>query len=335
MPSYCSKEPRTLRPSQIFPKFQQIQQNSQLVEAATLEKTQKVSEAPGDFCREILGFKLFAYQERFIRLFQEYQFTAARWCRQSGKSFIVSALLLWYAVTHANNAVGIIGPSWRQTKRILMRIAGLSRKLPAGLVFKPQRTQIHFANGSVIEAFPNNPETIRGPTLHVVYADEFNFVANDQELYDAILYTLGTTNGKFVCTSTPWHSDSLFYKIFNHKDFQDFKTLHVRVEEAVEPNGPLKASIVEKIRTQMGDDPARWRREMEAEWAEDEDVWLTQSLIASCIGTAATCGMDLQEYDTERSTGASFLLGWIWRRRGTTRFWLWSKGGMAFCSCGT
>ncbi len=262
-----------------------------------------------DFCREILGFKPFAYQERFIRMFEENQFTAARWCRQSGKSFIVSALLLWYATTHPNNAVGIIGPSWRQTKRILQRIAGLTHKLPAGLVFKPQRTQIHFTNGSAIEAFPNNPETIRGPTLHVVYADEFNFVANDQELYDAILYTLGTTNGKFVCTSTPWHSDSLFYKIFNHKDYQDFKTLHVAVEEALEPNGPLKKSIVDKIRTQMGDDPARWRREMEAEWAEDEDVWLTQSLIASCIGTAATCGMDLQEYDTEKQYRGEFFAG--------------------------
>ena len=51
----------------------------------------------------------------------------------------------------------------------------------------------------------------------------------------------------------------------------------------------------------MGDDPARWRREMEAEWAEDEDVWLTQSLIAACIGTTETCGEDLKEYNPERT----------------------------------
>jgi len=48
------------------------------------------------------------------------------------------------------------------------------------------------------------PDTIRGPTLDIVYADEFNFIANDEE-------------------------------------------------------------------------------EMEAEWAEDESVWLPQSLITSCI----------------------------------------------------
>jgi phage FluMu gp28-like protein len=262
-----------------------------------------------EFCSSILGFKPFSYQEQFIRLFETNQFTAARWCRQSGKTFIISSLLLWYATTHPETAIGIVGPSWRQTKRILQRIASLSHKLPKDTIQKLQRTQIIFANASTIEAFPNNPETIRGPTLHVVYADEFNFVANDQELYDAILYTLGTTNGKFVCSSTPWHSDSVFFKIFNHKDFSDFKTLHIPVEKATEPNGPLKPGIIQKIKTQMGDDPSRWRREMEAEWAEDDDVWLSQSLIASCIGTEKACGTQLQLFGCDEKQKGEFFAG--------------------------
>lgn len=143
----------------------------------------------------------------------------------------------------------------------------------------------------------------------MVYADEYNFVANDQELYDAILYTLGTTDGKFVCSSTPWHSDSVFFKIFNHKDFSDFKTSHVPVEKALSPNGPLKPNIIQRIKNQMGDDPSRWRREMEAEWAEDEDVWLTQSLIASCIGTVKNCREDLHLFDPEASHQGEFFAG--------------------------
>jgi hypothetical protein len=242
-------------------------------------------------------------------MFTENQFTAARWCRQSGKSFIISALLLWYAIAHPNSTIAIVGPSWRQTKRVLTRITQFTHKLPPTAVFKPQKTQIHFANGSTIEAFPNNPETIRGPTFDVVFCDELNFVPNDQELYDAILYTLGATNGKFVCSSTPWHTDSIFYKIFNHKDFSDFKTSHVPVDKALEPNGPLKPGIIAKIKTQMGEDPARWRREMEAEWAEDEDVWLTQSLIASCIGTTKNCGEDLREFDIEKGRDGNFFAG--------------------------
>jgi phage FluMu gp28-like protein len=136
-----------------------------------------------------------------------------------------------------------------------------------------------------------------------------NFIANDQELYNAILYTLGTTDGKFVCASTPWHTDSIFFKIFNHKDFRSFSTSHITYEKALAPNGPLKPNIINKIKTQMGNDPGRWRREMEAEWVEDDNVWLTQSLIAACIGTAKTCGQDLQEYDHEKTYEGEFFAG--------------------------
>jgi hypothetical protein len=297
-----------MRPNLFLAKFQKLEATDQLIQQANLKKNAALSADPVEFISSVLGFKPYSYQEQFIWLFEQNQFTAARWCRQSGKTFIISALLLWYAVAHPNTAIGVVGPSWRQTKRILQRIISLSKKLPQDTL-KPQRTQLIFSNASTIEAFANNPETIRGPTLDVVYADEFNFIANDQELYDAILYTLGTTNGKFTCSSTPWHSDSIFYKIFNHKDYSDFKTSHVPVERATEPNGPLKLDIIKKIKTQMGDDPSRYRREMEAEWAEEDDVWLTQSLIASCIGTEKTCGSQLKLFGCDENHRGDFYVG--------------------------
>jgi hypothetical protein len=48
---------------------------------------------------------------------------------------------------------------------------------------------------------------------------------------------------------------------------------------------------------------------MEAEWAEDEDVWLTQSLIASCICTTKNCGEDLREFDIEKGRDGNFFAG--------------------------
>jgi len=302
-------KPRALRPSQFLDKWRAFEQkNLELAEAVTAQ-TEALSADSGAFFEQVIGFKPYGYQKEFIDIFEDNQFTAARWCRQSGKTQVISALLLKYAVSHPNVAVGVVGPSWRQSKRIIARIAAFAHKLPAGVVFKPQKTMIHFANGSSIEAFPNNPETIRGPTLHVVYADEFNFVANDQDLYDAILYTLGTTDGKFVCSSTPWHTDSVFYKIFNHKVFSSFKTSHVTYEQALWPNGPLKPNIIGQIKTQMGDDFSRWQREMMAEWVEDDNVWLNQSLIASCIGTEKNCGTDLQLFKPEDSFEGNFYVG--------------------------
>lgn len=298
-----------MRPNQILLRMRNLQQTNSLFRKQSADKAQEIIADPHRFFKEIIGFTPYSYQKEFIDIFLQNQFTAARWCRQSGKTYIISALLLWYAVAHPNCAIGIVGPSYRQTKRILQHIAAFSHKLPPGIAFKPQKIQMHFANGSSIEAFPNNPETIRGPTLNLVYADEFNFIANDRELYDAILYTLGATDGKFVCSSTPWHSDSVFFKIFNHKDFADYKTSHVPISRALWPNGPLKPNIIEKIHTQMGEDQSRWRREMEAEWAEDDDVWLNQHLIASCIGTKATCGVEVQLYDPEASHSGEFYAG--------------------------
>jgi phage FluMu gp28-like protein len=303
------KEARTFQPNRFLAKFREIDQDHDQVKQTVTDQTIQLSVNTVDFFERILGFKLYDYQKEFADIFENNNFTAARWCRQSGKSQTISALLLKHAVTHPNTAIGIVGPSWRQTKRIIARIAAFAHKLPQGIVFKPQKTQIHFVNGSSIEAFPNNPDTIRGPTLDVVYADEFNFVANDQELYDSILYTLITTNGKFVCSSTPWHTDSIFYKIFNHQNFSHFKTSHVTCEQALSPNGPLKPNIIAQIKTQMGEDPSRWQREMQAEWAEEENVWLPQSLIASCIGTIKNYSKDLQLFNPETSCDGDFYAG--------------------------
>jgi phage FluMu gp28-like protein len=177
-------------------------------------------------------------------------------------------------------------------------VASFCRKLPQeGL--HVQKTKITFPNDSVIEAFPNNPDTVRGNTFHRLWWDEVNFTGNDEELYDAILFTLGTTNGKLVASSTPFSSDSLFWKMCNHVDYTDFARQHVSYERGLEPNGPLKQNMVDKIRKQFAGNPARWRREMEAEWAEDEDVWLSQSLIVACIGTIQNCGEDLQPWNPD------------------------------------
>ena len=279
------------------------------LEGTAEPSTQVLSSEPIQFFRQVVGFEPYEYQLKFIKQFQENNFLAARWSRQIGKSWIVAALLLWYAITQSNSYIAVLGPSWRQTKLNLRRIHYFLNGIPRALIKSKLKTSIEFANGTKIEAFPNNPETIRGPTLNVIWWDEVNFTANDEDLYDAILFTLGTTNGKLVCTSTPFNSDSLFAKMCFHSDFSDFARSHVRWDQALEPNGPLKKSIVEKIRKQFGEDPSRWRREMEAEYAEDEDVWLPQSLIASCIGTVKTCREDLQLWDINKGYEGDLFAG--------------------------
>lgn len=169
MPNFLRKKPRTLRPNQILTQWHNLEQSNKQIRQAVAKETQAIAIDPEKFCEQILGFTPYSYQKEFIDMFQNNQFTAARWCRQSGKTFIIATMLLWYATTHPQTAIAIVGPSWRQSKRILQRIAAFTHNLPPNIAFKPQRTQIHFTNGSTIEAFPNNPDTIRGPTFNIVY----------------------------------------------------------------------------------------------------------------------------------------------------------------------
>ena len=258
---------------------------------------------PVQFCTETLGFNPTAYQTELINQFQTSQFIAARWARQTGKSHTISALLLHYALTNPNTNIGVVGPSWRQTKLIIKHINNFLAKLPKTAYKKPQKTSAALTNNSTVEAYPNNPETIRGPKLHIVYADEFNFIPNDEELYDAMLFTLGTTNGKFICTSTPWRTDSIFYKIFHDPTYADYAKTHVTWQQALEPNGPLKPQILSRIKRQLEGDPCRWKREMEAEWAENENVWLPQALITQCIDHT------LEYASFEETQGGDFYAG--------------------------
>ena len=300
---------RTLRPDLLLPKWTNLRNCEERIDAIEVDKAQALSSVPLEFCRQIIGFEPTEYQKELIQLYVENQFLAARWCRQSGKSWIISALLLNDAVQIPDSYIAVMGPSWRQTKLNIRRISMFERKLPSGSYLKPQKTRLTFPNGSVIEAFPNNPDTCRGFSLTRVWWDEVNFTANDEDLLDAILFALGTTNGKLVCTSTPFNSDSVFWKMCNHKDYSDFARHHVSWQRVVEPYGPWKLGFLEKVRRQFGEDPMRWRREMEAEWAEDEDVWLPQSLIAACIGTIKNCGEDLQGFDPEESCEGDFFAG--------------------------
>jgi phage FluMu gp28-like protein len=309
-------KPKAFRPNKLFEERSQLREQALAIESLRLCKVETLKTDPMEFFRQVLGVYPTDYQREFIELIQKNQFIAGRWSRQSGKSFTTSGVLLdialspeSYGFTVNTVNIGIVGPSWRQTKLVIRRIGDFARRLPPGSKIIIQKTRITCPNGSIIEAFPNNPDTIRGPTLHIVYADEFNFIPNAEDLYDAALFTLGTTNGKFICTSTPWNTDSLFYRICNNKDFDDFARHHVTWERAEEPNGPLMHGILEKIKKQLRDDPSRWRREMEAEWAEDEDVWLSQSLITSCIGTEKNCGEDLRPFNIENEYEGEFYAG--------------------------
>jgi len=266
----------------------------------------KETEIPADFiqfCQKFLGLKLTEYQVKAAALLEKHNDIALRWCRQSGKTHLIAAWLLHHALRNPGAQIAIVGPSWRQTIIPIIKMNYFRTKLPPGFFYRPQRTIVRLKNGSIIQSFPNNPNNLRGFTLSIVYADELNFIPNDEEMFDAISFTLATTNGKFITSSTPWTTDSIFWKLCNEKAFKHFAKSHVTYKQALEPKGPLTEKWLNKKRKEYEGNPWRWRREMEAEWAEDENVWLSQSLITSCIDHT------LEYCNFEKAPRAKFYAG--------------------------
>jgi phage FluMu gp28-like protein len=273
------------------------------VEGLLQRRRQQVPDSFVEFCEKWLHLKLYDYQRAAAKLFETNASVALRWSRQSGKTHLVSAWLLWYALRHPGAQIAIVGPSWRQTKIPIRKMNGFLPKLPRGFYHKPQTTMVALCNNSLVQAFPCSPETIRGFTLHIVYADEYNYIPNDQELYDAIIFTLATTDGKFICSSTPGSTDSMFWKFFNRPQYNHFAKNHVTWQQALEPNGPLRKRKFDQLKEEYADDQYRWQREMMAEWSEDEAVWLSLSLITKCQDTA------LELWDPESVHQGRFYAG--------------------------
>ena len=99
-----------------------LERQIQNIEVELENNVKKLKKNPSEFFKKILGFEPYKYQKELIELFEKNQFLAARWCRQSGKSWTISALLLNYALNHEDCYIAVVGPSWRQTKLNIKRI---------------------------------------------------------------------------------------------------------------------------------------------------------------------------------------------------------------------
>ncbi|MCJ7572898.1 terminase family protein [Candidatus Bathyarchaeota archaeon] len=275
------------------------------------EDAVKVPEDPVQFCVDWLGYTPFIYMWPFLQ--DPGHFVANVQARQTGKTFNGMAKLLWYAFRYPKSLILVTAPKFDQAKNIAFKALGehLHRmKTRNPELFNAAvgdknvlRTIVRLRNGSQILAESPVPETIRGHTAKVIYLMEANFIRDDEDLYTAVLFTLNTTNGYLIAESTPWNTDSIFYRMFHDPAYGQFSKHRVVYTEALPPHGPLSPDIVEMIEKQLAGDPARWRREMLCEWTEDLNVWLPTSLITLSQDSA------LEYLDATEPARGEFYIG--------------------------
>lgn len=253
-----------------------------------------------EFVKSLFGFLCTAYQATLLE--DPRKRIAVRWSRQAGKTTCIALRAIWFALTHPKTLTLIVAPTLRQSMimsdRIQDFLAGLPKDKRSQLIEKLQRTTVRFRNGSRIVALPNSPQLLRGYTADQVIADEAGFFREDDLVFYNVLYPmLSTTDGTLIASSTPWSKDSVFYRMCQNPEFSK----HVTTCEDVVKSGLIKQSFIDEMRAQLPFE--RFQREFMAEFVEDVDAWLTQSLIVSCIDS------NLQPLDFQDVPQGEFYVG--------------------------
>ncbi len=274
------------------------QESQKASETASL--SMYVPEDPVVFAQEFFGFQVKEYQASLLR--DKSKRVVVRWSRQAGKTTCIALRAIWFACAYPKTLTLIVAPTLRQSMIMSDRIGDFLGALPKekrqALVEKLQRTTVRFKNGSRIIALPNSPQLLRGYAASQVITDESAFFKDDKLVFYNVLYPmLSTTDGALIASSTPWSKDSVFYRMCQAPEFNK----HTITCEEVVKSGLIKQSFLDEMRNQLPFD--RFQREFMAEFVEDIDAWLPQSLIVGCIDS------QLAPYDFQAKPQGDFYLG--------------------------
>ena len=123
--------------------------------------------------------KTYPFQDEAIIRFLKYRFNINRWSRQVGKSTVVRAFILWYAMFHKDKLVAMLANKLMLAKEQLQLLRESYIALPYWLqpgVKLWNKMSIQFSNGCRIMVAATSSDGIRGFSPNLLYLDEFAFL---------------------------------------------------------------------------------------------------------------------------------------------------------------
>lgn len=160
------------------------------------------------------------YQIETLELLTNNRFFIGLWGRQSGKTTIVAAYALWYAIFNSDKNIGMVSNKESSAKRILDDIKRMYEGLPVWLkpgVTEYAKTSITFDNGTKLIISATTKDAFRGWPMNIVICDEFAFVpSNNAEEFWASNYPTisSSTTSKIIIISTPNGMFNIFHRIW-------------------------------------------------------------------------------------------------------------------------
>lgn len=224
---------------------------------------------------------LLPYQ--FEDVFNPARFRWNCWARQTGKSFTKSLRRLLRGLTRRRDQI-FLSAGERQCRELLEKVRmhcramcvtcdWFERGCCSGVEYNAMHLVLPY--GVRIFGLPANPLTARGYTGDVLL-DEFAMVADDREIWSAMLPTLLRGDGELDVASTPRGKGNVFYELqFN----PSFSTSTLTLHEAI-ANG-LKVDAVEMKRAMH--DNLLFRQEFLCEFIDGATAFLTYEQIDACV----------------------------------------------------
>lgn len=241
---------------------------------------------------KLAGYPLTSYQAEALRLEQRTTVIVAP--RQTGKSYGLSLLSLWWAFRKARQHVLLVSAGEEGSKRLLRMIAEIAQTNPLlqGSVLNETTSLLLLSNGSEIRSVPASERQIRGWAVDLLIVDEATYVPEDVLLGAALPTTAARPEAKVVLASTPWAMEGPFYRFFllgRDESEAQTRSFQWRLKDAPW----ITPEVVEQYRATLP--PLRFRAEFEGEF-----VGVSDALFPLRDLTDAICAYDLIEPSAAR-----------------------------------
>ena len=194
---------------------------------------------------QLIPFKLFKYQERFINTLHNNRRVISMQPRQMGKSQTVAAYVLWYTLFNNNKTVAILAHKSDAAMEILSRYQLMYENIPLWMqqgIKTWNKGDVDLENGSSVFTAATSSAGIRGKSVNLLYVDEAAIIPNNiAESFFTSVYPVvsaGETT-KIILTSTPLGYNH-FWKFWNDAENGTNGFIPVRVEYSEHPKRNAK-----------------------------------------------------------------------------------------------
>lgn len=224
--------------------------------------------------------------------------------RQTGKSYSLAVLALWWAFRLPRQRVLLVSAGEDASRRLLSTIRGIAAQpLLAGSVLDESTALLVLSNGSEVRSVPASEKQIRGWSVDLLIVDEAALVPDDLLYGAGIPTTAARPDARIVLASTPWATDGAFYR-YALAGLEPNE--HTRTHRWSLADAPwITASVIEHARATLPD--LRFRAEFEGEFVGAADGYFDPRDLLAAVA-------DYALLPAEQADGEAVTIGLDWGR---------------------